>query len=78
VIQGFVERKFMIIGEATKHIPEEFKTQHSKLPWKQMAAMRNILIHEYEDVDIAIIWDTATQYLVPLKSQLQELLKVDV
>lgn len=75
VIRGFVERKLEIIGEAAKRIPKEFKDKNPKLPWKEMAAMRNILIHEYEDVDNAIVWDTATQYLAPLKKQIEELLK---
>jgi uncharacterized protein with HEPN domain len=41
-----------------------------------MAGMRNVLIHEYDDVDTTIVWDTVTQHLLPLKKQIEELLKV--
>jgi uncharacterized protein with HEPN domain len=75
VVRGFVERKLEIIGEATKRIPEEFKNQYPDIPWAEMAATRNILIHEYEDVDSAIVWDTVTQHLLPLKKQIEEILK---
>jgi len=55
VMQAFVERKLEIIGEATKRIPDEFKQSHTDIPWQEMSAMRNILIHEYDDVDSPIV-----------------------
>jgi uncharacterized protein with HEPN domain len=51
LLQGFVERKLEIIGEATKRIPDDFKKQHPEIPWKDMAGMRDILIHQYTGVD---------------------------
>jgi uncharacterized protein with HEPN domain len=77
VLRGFVERKLEIIGEATKRIPDEFKKHHPAIPWKDMAGMRDILIHEYEDVDSPIVWDTATQHLLPLKKQIEQLLQTE-
>jgi uncharacterized protein with HEPN domain len=74
VIRGFVERKLEIIGEATKRISDEFKNQYPNIPWNEIAAMRNVLIHEYDDVDNVIVWDTVTQHLLPLKNQIKELL----
>jgi uncharacterized protein with HEPN domain len=76
VIRGFVERKLEVIGEATKRISEEFKNQYPSIPWNEMAAMRNVLIHEYDDVDTTIVWDTVTQHLLPLKKQIAELLNI--
>jgi uncharacterized protein with HEPN domain len=76
VIRGFVERKLEIIGEATKRISEEFKNQHPDIPWDEIAGMRNVLIHEYDDVDKIIVWDTVTKHLSPLKKQIKELLKL--
>ncbi len=72
--QDSVSRRIEIIGEATKNIADDFKKQHPDIPWKEMSAMRNILIHEYDDVDSSITWDTATQHLPPLKKQVQKML----
>lgn len=74
LIRGFVERKLEIIGEAAKRISEEFKDHYPHIPWTEMAGMRNILIHEYDDVDNTIVWDTVTQHLLPLKKQLEKIL----
>jgi len=75
VLQGFVERKLEIIGEATKRIPDEFKKKYTKIPWKDMAGMRDILIHQYAEVDEDIVWKTITQKIPNLESQIVEVLK---
>jgi len=58
MIVDAVIRNFEIIGEATKHIPEEIRKFHSKIPWKEMAGMRDKMIHEYFGVDLEIVWKT--------------------
>lgn len=70
LLQGFVERKLEIIGEATKRISNEFKTQHPDIPWKEMSGMRDILIHQYTEVDKDIVWKTITQKIPALKDQI--------
>ena len=55
LLLGFVERKLEIIGEATKRIPDDFKKEHPDIPWKDMAGMRDILIHQYTEVDEDIV-----------------------
>jgi len=74
LIQGFVERKLEIIGEATKRLPENFKEKYPDIPWKDMAGMRDILIHQYAEVDEDIVWKTITQKLSPLKDSLKPIL----
>jgi uncharacterized protein with HEPN domain len=59
-----VNRKFEIIGEATRHLSVEARAQFPDIPWKQISAMRNILIHDYGDVDLVIVWNT-TQRDIP-------------
>lgn len=73
LIQGFVERKLEIIGEATKRIPDDFKKHHPNIPWKDMAGMRDILIHQYTEVDEDIVWKTITQKIPPLKKQIESI-----
>ncbi|BAT71903.1 conserved hypothetical protein [Thermosulfidibacter takaii ABI70S6] len=51
-------RSLEVIGEAAKHIPEELREKFAKIKWKNVVAMRNVLIHEYFGVDYKVIWKT--------------------
>src|SRR5947208_3570819 len=75
LLQGFIERKLEIIGEATKRIPDDFKALHPYIPWKDMAGMRDILIHQYTEVDEDIVWKTVTQKIPTLKEHIKSILK---
>lgn len=55
LVVNAVIRNFEIIGEASVHIPETFRNAHPDIPWKQMAAMRNVLIHEYFGVNLGTV-----------------------
>ena len=68
-------RSLEIIGEATKEIPENFRTSHQNVDWRAMAGMRDRLIHDYFGVDYEIVWDVVINEIPKLKSQLEELLK---
>lgn len=63
-----------MIGEATKNIPEAFKHQYPDIPWKRMAGMRDKLIHHYFEVDYTVVWQTAKQFIPPLKQQIKVML----
>lgn len=47
-----------VVGEATKHIPDSFKTKYRDIPWRDMAGMRDRLVHGYFTVDLEIVWLT--------------------
>ena len=68
-----VIRKFEIIGEATKNLPEDMKNQHSQIPWKEIAGMRDKLIHAYSEVDSKLVWMTIQQRLPELKSVIEKI-----
>ena len=53
-----VQHQILIIGEVTKRLSPEFRNQHTHIPWKAMAGMRDILIHSYENADLEEIWKT--------------------
>ena len=58
------------IGEAVKHVPDEFRRKHSEIPWKQMAGMRDVLIHQYYRIDIEELWRTASKEATLLKDMI--------
>jgi uncharacterized protein with HEPN domain len=66
-----VNRKFEIIGEAARHLSPSMRAKLPQVPWKLLTAMRNILIHDYDDVDLDVVWDTIQRDLSPLIAQIQ-------
>jgi uncharacterized protein with HEPN domain len=64
-----------IIGEATKRLSQAFKSTHLEIDWKGMAGMRDILAHQYDRVDIQVIWDLVQTDLSPLSRSLQRVLE---
>jgi len=75
--QDAVIRRLEVIGEAVKGLPSFFRSKHSEIPWKQMAGMRDILIHEYFDVDLVLTWRVVKHELGPIKLMLLELLLLE-
>ena len=69
-----VIRKFEIIGEATKHVPEDLKEKYPDIPWKRMAGMRDRLIHAYFGVDYRLVWEAIKIDIPELKPRLQQVL----
>jgi uncharacterized protein with HEPN domain len=70
-----VVRSIEIIGEASKSIPESMKAKYKELPWKQMAGMRDKLIHAYFGLDVETLWKAVTENIPPLKKSIQKILK---
>ncbi len=66
---------FEVIGEATKKLPGEFRENHPEIVWKEMAAMRDVLVHDYLDVNYRILWQTMTIEIPKLKRQIKKLKK---
>ena len=73
MVQDACIRQFEIVGEATKRITEELKEKNPDIPWKDMAGMRDKLIHDYIDIDIAIVFKTAKEDAVDLLKKLDKL-----
>ena len=70
-----VTRAIEIIGEAAKKIPEEVKVRYSQIPWKEMAGMRDKLIHEYFGVNLKRVWDTLKKDIPNLRPTFEKILK---
>jgi uncharacterized protein with HEPN domain len=71
-----VIRKLEIIGEATKHIPEEIRQKYPHIPWKEMAGMRDKLIHFYHGVEYQLVWQTVQLRLPQVKQAVQNALNL--
>lgn len=74
VLQAAITRWIEIIGEATKYVPDEIITTHPEIPWKEMAGMRDIVVHDYDDVNIDEIWNVVKHDIPGLKEQLDTVL----
>lgn len=67
-------RQLEILGEATKRLSDGLRQQYTSIPWKQMAGMRDVLIHDYLHVDLTVVWTTITADIPSLKSLIEELI----
>lgn len=72
--QSAVVRQLEIIGEATKRLSDESRQNHPSIPWRQMAGMRDILIHAYDHIDMEEVWNAAQISIPDLIKQVKKLL----
>jgi len=63
------------IGELVKKLPEDFRVKYSEIPWKNIAGMRDIVVHGYETIDKRILWNVSKSEIPKLKEFCLELLK---
>ena len=70
-----VIRKFEIIGEAAKQVPENVKQEYSSVPWKEMAGMRDKLIHFYFGVNYELLWQTIKNRIPQIKPVIVQILQ---
>ena len=68
--QYAVLRAIEVIGEATKSLSRELKARHPEVPWKDIAGMRDKLIHQYFGVNLELVWETVKGKLPGLKKQM--------
>lgn len=67
LIQDGVIRNLEVIGEATKNLSPELRAASPEIPWRQIAGMRDVLIHDYLKVNLARVWRTVVIDLPPLQ-----------
>ncbi|MBE6911375.1 MAG: DUF86 domain-containing protein [Oscillospiraceae bacterium] len=71
VARNAISMCILQIGELVNKLSEEFKTVNNKMPWREIKAMRNIAAHNYGEIDIDILWETATSDIPLLKEYCQ-------
>ena len=72
--QDAVLRNMEIIGEAARSIGAQTRERHPEIPWREMGALRNRVLHEYFGVDLEVVWDVVSRDLLPLLAQIRALL----
>ena len=73
--QDVAIRHLAIIGEASNRLSNGLKNRHSEIAWRDIIAMRNFIVHEYEGVKRDIVWDTVMNDLIPLRKAVEAMLK---
>jgi uncharacterized protein with HEPN domain len=63
MVQDAVVRNLEVIGEATKQVPNSLRARAPELSWREMAGMRDKLIHDYLGVDLNLVWDVVVSEL---------------
>ena len=71
--QSAIIRQLEIIGEAVKNIPSSFREKHPKIPWKDIAGLRDILSHAYFGVNMDRVWNIVEKDLPTLKREIEKI-----
>ena len=71
LIQDAVIRNFEVLGEIAKRIDAAFKEQHPEIPWRSVKAFRDVLVHDYEDLRVEIVWQTISNDIPALQNALE-------
>ncbi len=75
-LQDSVIRRIEILGEAARRISPETQAAHPNIPWREMIGMRNMMIHDYDDVDLHVVWQTVQQDLPHLIAEIKPLVSI--
>jgi len=66
-LQDMIIRRIEIIGEAVKNLPDDLKREYPEIPWRDIAGLRDIVVHQYFGLDLELIWDVVTRDIPDLK-----------
>ena len=75
LVQNWTVHHLQIIGEACRALSSEFRDQHSEVPWSKIIGMRNVLVHDYFDIDVAAVWSVVERDLPDLKRKIGAILQ---
>ena len=74
LVSDAVIKNILVIGEATKKVPEEIRSRNHHIEWRKMAGMRDMMIHGYFSINYRIVWDVVHNKIPILQEQIQKLL----
>ncbi|MGD0772471.1 MAG: HepT-like ribonuclease domain-containing protein [Candidatus Solibacter sp.] len=73
-LQDAIVRNLQVLCESTQRIDELHKERHPEIDWSSIAGMRNVLVHDYFEVDFETVWDIVTRDLAPLEKAMRAIL----
>lgn len=65
------------IGELVKHLDDDFKVSHPSIPWHQLYGLRNRIVHDYEGVNLELVWEIISEDLPELKTRLVKIQRLN-
>ena len=71
--QDAVYRRLEVIGEAANRLPDEFRDRYPLIPWNKIVEMRNVLIHEYDSIDLDRVWETIQRDIRELEDYMKSI-----
>lgn len=74
-LQDSVIRRIEVIGEAVKNLPDGIKAKHPEVRWKEIAGMRDILVHEYFGIDLGLTWEVVRRDMPDLRRKISKIRK---
>jgi len=74
LVQTWILHHIQIIGEAARGLSEDFRQEHQEVPWRQIVAVRNILVHHYFGIDKPLVWSVVENDLPELKTNIRNIL----
>src|SRR3989344_9694872 len=74
IVIDAVVRNLMIIGEAVKSVPEDFREENKEIEWKRIACFRDIAIHAYSNLDLKVVWEILKKGIPKLREQINSIL----
>ena len=75
--QSWMVSRLQIIGEASRHLSQEFRDRHADVPWRLIIGMRHHLVHGYFDIDPDVVWTAITERIPKLKMQIEAAMATD-
>ena len=74
-MQDAIQKRLLVIGEAVKNVPDELKKKNTNIPWRDIASMRDFIVHEYFDVSLDQVWTVVVEDIPALKDVILKMLK---
>jgi uncharacterized protein with HEPN domain len=71
IVQSAVLHRLALLGEACRGVSPELREAHQEIPWAQVIAFRNVIIHEYFGIDLELVWAIAAEHIATLAAQLR-------
>jgi uncharacterized protein with HEPN domain len=75
MVQSAVLHRLALLGEACRGVSPELREGHPEIPWPQIVAFRNVVIHEYFGIDLELVWAIVADYIVTLGAQIRAVLE---